>query len=205
MRKIALFAALACALVLSGCKDDKTAEAPPPAQEMTASAIGRYCGMNVVEHPGPKGQIILASQKEAVWFSSARDAISFTLLPEEPKDIRAIYVSDMAKAPKWEEPGATNWVDARQASFVIGSRMKGGMGGEEAVPFSDKAVAEKFAVENGGRVVAFADVPKDYVLGGTAELTGSVEQGSGTGEPHEGHGDHAGHTAPAAPQTGHVH
>ena len=139
MRKIALLAAFASGLALAGCNDPKTAESPPPAQEMTASAIGRYCGMNVMEHPGPKGQIILASQKEAVWFSSARDAISFTLLPEEPKDIRAIYVSDMAKAANWEEPGTTNWVDAKQASFVIGSRKQGGMGGDEAVPFSDKA------------------------------------------------------------------
>ena len=94
--------------------------------------------MNVLEHTGPKGQIILASRKEPVWFSSARDAISFTMLPEEPKDIRAIYVSDMAKAPNWEKPGADNWVDAQQAFFVIGSRMQGGMGGDEAVPFSDK-------------------------------------------------------------------
>ena len=62
------------------------------------------------------------------------------MLPEEPKDIRAIYVSDMAKAPNWDKPGATNWVDAKQASFVIGSRMKGGMGGDEAVPFSDRAL-----------------------------------------------------------------
>jgi copper chaperone NosL len=169
MRKSILLAAFAGALVLAGCNAEKTAEAPLPPQEMTDSAIGRYCGMNVMEHPGPKGQIILASQKEAVWFSSARDAISFTLLPEEPKDIRAIYVSDMAKAPNWEEPGTTNWVDAKQASFVIGSRLKGGMGGEEAVPFSDRSAAERFATENGGRVMAFTEVPKDYVLGGTAE------------------------------------
>lgn len=199
MRKIALLAAFVSALALAGCNDRKTAEAPPPAQEMTASAIGRYCGMNVMEHPGPKGQIILASQKEPVWFSSARDAISFTLLPEEPKDIRAIYVSDMAKAPNWEEPGTTNWVDAKQASFVIGSRMKGGMGGEEAVPFSDKAAAEKFVAENGGRIVAFTDVPKDYVLGGTAEVTGSARQASDAADQHQGHAD------PAKPKDIHAH
>jgi copper chaperone NosL len=197
MRKFVLLAAFAGALALSGCNDQKAAEAPPP-QEMTASAIGRYCGMNVTEHPGPKGQIILASQNEAVWFSSARDAISFTMLPEEPKDIRAIYVSDMAKASNWEEPGATNWVDARQASFVIGSRMKGGMGGDEAVPFSDRGAAEKFAAENGGRVMAFAEVPKDYVLGATAEMTGAVEEGQGTDQHHD-------HSEPVAPKTGHVH
>lgn len=193
MRKTFLLAAFAGALALAGCNDQKAAEAPPPAHEMTATAIGHYCGMNVMEHTGPKGQIILTSRKEPVWFSSARDAISFTMLPEEPKDIRAIYVSDMAKAPSWDKPGTNNWVDAKQASFVIGSRMKGGMGGDEAVPFSDRSSAEKFAAENGGRVVGFAEVPKDYVLGATAETTSSTEEG------------HEGHQAPAAPKDGHAH
>ncbi|WP_414475145.1 nitrous oxide reductase accessory protein NosL [Microvirga sp. M2] len=193
MRKITLFAAFAAALALAGCNDRKAAEAPPPPHELTATAIGHYCGMNVLEHTGPKGQIILAGQKDPVWFSSARDAISFTMLPEEPKDIRAIYVSDMAKAPNWERPGTTNWVDAQRAFFVIGSRMKGGMGADEAVPFSDREVAEKFASENGGRVLAFADVPKDYVLGATAETTSSVDE------------DHGRHGAPALLSDSHVH
>ena len=198
MRKTVLLAALAGALALAGCNDRKAAEAPPPPQEMTDAAIGHYCGMNVLEHTGPKGQVILASRKDPVWFSSARDAISFTLLPEEPRDIRAIYVSDMAKAPTWDKPGANNWVDAKQASFVIGSRTQGGMGGDEAVPFSDRSTAEKFVAENGGRVVAFADVPKDYVLGGTAEVTGSAGQAPDSADQHQGH---------AAPVTkdGHAH
>jgi copper chaperone NosL len=198
MRRISLFATVACALLLAGCNDQKAAEAPPPPQEMTISAIGRYCGMNVMEHPGPKGQIILESQKDAVWFSSARDAISFTLLPEEPKDIRAIYVSDMAKAPNWDEPGEKNWVEAKQALFVIGSRRKGGMGGDETVPFSSKIAAERFVAENGGRIVSFEDVPKDYVLGGTGETTSTVQQGDDTGGQKESH-----HAPPAS--TEHIH
>ena len=123
-----------------------------------------YCGMTLMEHSGPKGQIILASRDEPVWFSSARDVFSFTMLGEEAKDVRAIYVSDMAKAPSWDDPGATNWVDANQAFFVIGSAMQGGMGAAETIPFSDRAAADRFAGEHGGKVVAFADVPRDYVL-----------------------------------------
>ena len=162
MKTLALV--LLAALTLAGCRNE-TAGAPPPPHQLTAAAIGRYCGMNVLEHTGPKAQIILASQDEPVWFSSARDAFSFTMLPEEPKDIRAIYVSDMAKAASWEKPGESNWVDAKQAFFVVGSRMKGGMGADETVPFSDKAAAAKFAAENGGRMIPFAEVPRDYVLG----------------------------------------
>ena len=128
--------------------------------EMTAEAIGHYCGMNVLEHPGPKGQIFVASLMEPVWFSSARDTLAFTMLPEEPKDIQAIYVSDMGKAPSWDKPGADNWVEARRALFVIGSRIESGMGADEAVPFSDRTAAEKFAAENGGRIVGFDEVPR---------------------------------------------
>jgi copper chaperone NosL len=39
------------------------------------------------------------------------------------------------------------------------------MGAPETVPFSDRAAAEKFATEYSGRVVTFAAVPRDYVLG----------------------------------------
>jgi copper chaperone NosL len=158
-------AAIAFALVsLLGCDEEKSAAAPPP-HELSAEAIGYYCGMIVLEHPGPKGQIILASRDEPVWFSSARDALAFTMLPEEAKDIRAIYVSDMGKAPSWEAPGAANWVEARSAYFVIGSRMRGGMGAAETAPFSDRAAAERFAEQHGGNVVRFDEVPRDYVLG----------------------------------------
>jgi len=194
MRTLTLIAALAGALAVSACNDRAKTEAPSPF-ELTDSAIGHYCGMVLVEHTGPKGQIILASRKEPIWFSSARDALSFTMLPEEPKDIRAIYVSDIGKAPSWEEPGATNWVEARRATFVVGSRMKGGMGAAEAVPFSLKADAERFASENGGRLAGFAEVPKDYVLGTGNESTSSISPEHGTaGQTHD-------HTHAATPST----
>lgn len=160
MKHLAL--ALALLVALAACQKE-AAQLPPP-QKMTAEAIGHYCGMNLLEHPGPKGQIFAASLIEPVWFSSVRDSIAFTMLPDEPKDIQAIYVSDMGKAPSWDRPGADNWVEARKALFVIGSRLKGGMGGDEAVPFSERSAAEKFAAENGGRIVSFDEVPRDYVL-----------------------------------------
>ena len=155
--------ALLVPLTLAGCNDKQAAKVPPP-HRMTAEDIGHYCGMNVLEHPGPKGHIFAASLIEPVWFSSVRDTIAFTMLPDEPQDILAIYVSDMGKTPDWDKPGADNWIEARKALFVIESRVKSGMGGDEAVPFSDKAAAEKFAGENGGRIVGFNDVPRDYVL-----------------------------------------
>lgn len=162
MRAITILLALLVAVVLGACR--KEADQPPSPVALTSDAVGHYCGMTLAEHAGPKGQIILANRKEPVWFSSVRDTFSFTMLPEEPKDIRGIYVSDMAKAASWEDPGATNWIDARKALFVIESRMKGGMGAPEAVPFSDRPAADRFTAENGGRIVGFADVPSEYIL-----------------------------------------
>lgn len=163
MKRVLMSAAFGM-LMLVGCSNDQSEEMPQPFA-LTADAIGRYCGMNVLEHDGPKAQIILGKVPEPIWFSSARDAVAFTLLPEEPRNISAIYVSDMAVAPSWEKPGAENWIDARQAFYVIDSSIRGGMGAQETVPFSTEQAAREFAAKNGGRVLRFADIPADYVLG----------------------------------------
>ncbi|WP_438751087.1 nitrous oxide reductase accessory protein NosL [Pararhizobium sp. O133] len=168
MKTAPIIALFLCGLLVSGCNEEKDA-APPAPYALTEEAMGRYCGMNVLEHPGPKGQVIMSQIPEPIWFSSARDTLAFTMLPEEPKDIAAIYVSDMAKATTWEEPGADNWIDARTALFVIGSGLRGGMGTDEAVPFSTREAADKFAGEHGGRVVSFDEVPRDYVLGSSTD------------------------------------
>ncbi|MFO1210692.1 MAG: nitrous oxide reductase accessory protein NosL [Amaricoccus sp.] len=165
MRPLALALCAALALGLAACKDDAAKPAP---HTLTDDAVGHYCGMDLAEHEGPKGQILLEGSDTPIWFSSARDAIAFTLLPEEPKDIAAIYVSDMGVAPSWAEPGADNWTDAKTATFVIGSDTAGGMGAAEAVPFGDKAKAEAFVAAHGGQAVAFDAIPPAYILGHTA-------------------------------------
>jgi copper chaperone NosL len=170
-----LCAALAL-LALAACKEEAAAPAP---HTLTDAAVGRYCGMLLTEHEGPKGQILLEGVDEPIWFSSARDVLAFTLLPEEPKDIAAIYVSDMGEAATWADPGADNWTDARTASFVIGSSAEGGMGGAEAVPFADPEDAAAFAAEHGGEVVAFDAIPPDYVLGGQAAADPPAEEAHG--------------------------
>ncbi|MFA7431069.1 MAG: nitrous oxide reductase accessory protein NosL [Rhodospirillaceae bacterium] len=161
MRRLLL--SLGLVALLTACGEEQQAAAPPPAP-LTAEATGHYCHMLLADHDGPKGQIHVAGRKDPVWFSSVRDTFAFTMLPEESKDIRAIYVTDMGRAETWEQPGDASWMDARQAHYVLGSKLRGGMGQMEAVPFSDPEAARAFAAKHGGEVVAFDAVPEAYIL-----------------------------------------
>jgi copper chaperone NosL len=163
-RRIVAALAVLAGIALTACNESRTTEIPPPAP-YDAGAIAHFCGMALGEHQGPKGQVWVGGRDTPYWFTSVHDVIAFTLLPEEPKNIRAIYVSDMAKAADWAHAEGGGWIEARQAFFVIGSDIAADMGPSEEVPFSDKAAAEVFVAKHGGRVVAFNDIPKDNILG----------------------------------------
>jgi copper chaperone NosL len=163
-----ILCAVVVAVFLAGCNQDAANSVIPAPVALNSDAMGVFCGMNLTEHPGPKGQIITASRIDPFWFTSVRDTLAFTLMPDQPRDIRAIYVSDMARATSWEDPGAANWIDAHKAFFVIESRKQGGMGAAEAVPFGNREAADAFAAVNGGRVVTFTQIPGAYVLGSDA-------------------------------------
>jgi copper chaperone NosL len=163
-RWAATMAIAAMMLALSACGGDEPAAQPPRPQAVSAEAVGHYCGMTLQDHAGPKGQIFVKGRAAPVWFSSIKQVFAYTLLPEEPKGLAAIYVNDMAAAGPDGATDLNAWVDARQAFYVIGSRFIGGMGAEDAMPFSDQARALAFAQTHGGRVVRFADVPEDYVF-----------------------------------------
>lgn len=167
-------------VALSACDDGaEQAEAPPPVQP-TREAITHFGRMILVDHDGPRGQIHL-EDGEVLWFPAVRDVVAFTLLPEESKDIAAIYVSDMATAESWDDP--QTWMAARNGVYVIESDARGGMGMPEAVPFSDRAAADAFANERGGRVVTWDDIPEDYILS-------APDEGMEGGMPMPGHDEH---------------
>lgn len=157
-----LLLAVIAVVALSACKEEAAVRPPPVA--MTAEALGHYCQMNLLEHPGPKAQVHLAGLDAPLFFSQVRDAIAYQRMPEQSHDIVAIYVSDMGAAPSWENPGADNWISADEAVYVVGATLAGGMGTPELVPFADRAAAEDFVIRNGGEIRALASVPDDAVL-----------------------------------------
>ena len=165
MKRLALLALLA----LAACREE-TAEIPPPV-EMTQTAVGYYCQMDLLEHPGPKAQIHLKDVSAPIFFAQVRDALAFQRMPEQNDVITAIYVSDMDRAASWAEPGPNNWVAADAAWFVMGSAQAGGMGADEMVPFASEVGAQVFAGKHGGKVLRMDDIPDTAVL---APATGPV-------------------------------
>ena len=157
--RILLLLALA---FLAGCENE--AVLPPPFA-LTREASGNYCGMIIVDHPGPKAQVHEKDLTKPLWFSSVLDALVYLKLPGEAQRVIAVYVQDMGSGASWQRPiENVHWIKADEALYVIGSKRRGGMGAREAVPFSKRGEAVAFSKKNGGQIVTYADIPTDYIL-----------------------------------------
>lgn len=180
MRRSFLSAMVLVGVLLAGCENEGSlASAPPAPKAVTADAVGHYCSMNLFEHHGPKGQIYVKGSSEPVWFSTIQQVFAYTLLPEEPKGLSAIYVNDTGAVGDWSQPGANDiWIDGYKAFYVIESRFVGGMGGEDALPFADEAKAKAFTEAYGGRVVTFETMPEAYILNYDGVIQTPVNDGT---------------------------
>ncbi|WP_149139889.1 nitrous oxide reductase accessory protein NosL [Gemmobacter caeruleus] len=162
-------------LALAACRDEVAQSVTPVA--LTAEAVGHYCQMNLIEHPGPKAQIHLEGLPGApLFFSQVRDAIAYARLPEQSHRILAIWVNDMgAPGATWDQPGTENWIDAGAAHYVVGAAVEGGMGAPELVPFADAARARAFAADHGGVVMALPAIPDTQVMAPVADTADDAD------------------------------
>lgn len=183
-----LLAALLLSVSLVACKQGVEAEVVPQAAQISSESTGYFCHMFLSEHDGPKSHLYLADQEEPIWFTEVNQLFAFSILPEEPKNIVAMYVNDASGIQDWKDHDAsnTNWLDAKTAFYVIESSFVGGMGSDDALPFEERAGAEAYVTEHGGRVVTFDEMPESFVF-----------QQPLQSQPHGGHSGHgeAGHSA----------
>lgn len=150
-------------LALPACREE-TAALPAPVA-LTADAVGHYCQMDLLEHPGPKAQAHLDGLPHPLFFSQVRDVVAYQRMPEQSHVVTIAYVSDMgASGATWDDPGATNWIPAAAAHYVVGSAMAGGMGAPELVPFGRAEDAAAFAAQHGGQVLRLDQIPDSAVL-----------------------------------------
>ncbi|MDD3935095.1 nitrous oxide reductase accessory protein NosL [Rhodoferax sp.] len=149
------------ALSLVGCKpNDPAASGDQPPTDMDHMASCSLDGMLLADFPGPKGQIQYANDKQVHWFCDTVELLSMLLAPEQVRAVRAAYVQDMGKAD-WDRPQG-QWIVARNAWFVLGSKRHGSMG-PTAASFAEETAAQSFVQTNGGRLLRFADIKPEMV------------------------------------------
>lgn len=147
------------ALGLSACDKAPEATALAPV-EIDRSTACELDGMLLADYPGPKAQVFFVGQAEPSYFCDTVELFNMLLAGEQARVAKAIYVQDMAQAD-WEHPSGY-WIDAKAATYVLGSKRHGSMGPTIA-SFAVQADATKFAAEYGGKVLRFADIKLDMV------------------------------------------
>ena len=146
---------LACGLLAACGKTMDSSVAPTELGKDTYCALD---GMLLGDYPGPKAQIHYAGQPEPEFFCDTMEMFSIYLKPEQARKVAAIYVQDLDKTT-WEEPKGA-WIDAKTAFYVVGSKKRAAMG--PTLPsFGTREGAQKFATVEGGKVLAFSEVPPE--------------------------------------------
>jgi copper chaperone NosL len=142
--------AAALVLALAACSSGPVPQAIEPGDAATCSLDD----MLLADFPGPKGQIVY-DRGDPEFFCDTVELVSSYLQPEQQRRVVAIYTQDMGKTA-WERPRG-QWIDAKSAFYVMGSRKTGSMGPTLAT-FQLEADAQAFAQANGGRVLRFSEI-----------------------------------------------
>lgn len=181
--KFKVLGAVLLCMSLVACKQSVEPDAVPQAAQISDESTGHFCHMFLAEHDGPKSHLFLADQEEPIWFTEVNQLFAFNFLPEEPGNIVAMYVNDASGIEDWTDHSSNqHWLEAKSAFYVIESSFIGGMGSADALPFKERATAEEYVAEHGGRIVTFDEMPESFVF-----------QQPLQSHPHEHHG----HSAPA--------
>jgi copper chaperone NosL len=154
---------LALLALLPACQ--RAAPQAVVAQEPGNDTVCVLDGMLLKDFPGPKGQIHYA-EGAPDFFCDLNELFTALLAPEQKRALTAVMVQDMGKTD-WDHPTA-NWIDAKTAFYVSGSRRRGSMG-PTLGSFSTLPDAEKFSQQEGGKTLRFDQITAEMV-----NLTGGV-------------------------------
>lgn len=138
------------------------------------------CGMLIGSFPGPKGEVV--EQNSVKKFCSTAELIGWWLQPENQLLSAKLYVHDMGRS-EWAEPDDNYLIDATQAYYVAGTRLKGAMGVVLA-SFADEQAAQQLAAREGGRVLRFAEIDQQVLQMG-ASMDATMHESAAL--PHTGH------------------
>lgn len=143
MKKI-LVLLIGVLVLLSACKKEK-----PAVQTEHRCA---NCNMIVEKYPSWIQKVILTNH-DTLYFDGAR--CMFKILNESEKEVQSILVKDYY---------TLEFIDGRQAWYVIGSDVLGPMG-NELIPFKEEAAANGFFKDHAAeKIVRFDEVDLKLVM-----------------------------------------
>ncbi len=150
-------------LLLPACSNKQDTEAVHPPVAIASGDECHLCGMLIQNFPGPKGEMYLRGQQQALKFCSTRELFTYLLQPDTKAIVKEVYVHDMGKTD-WQHPdySAQAFVDARKAYYVINHPLKGSMG-HTLASFAEREAANKFIKQHGGKLIRFDDITLDML------------------------------------------
>jgi len=157
-----LLSATLLTLLIAACSNDSNSDIARQAVAIESADECHLCGMLITQFPGPKGETYSKHAPSAQKFCSTRDMFAYYLQPENMGHTNQLFVHDMAKS-HWDRPDDSHFTDAKTAWYVIDHSQQGSMGATLA-SFSQRAHADAFAVEFGGRVIDFAQIDTALIL-----------------------------------------
>jgi copper chaperone NosL len=155
-QKKLLLLALMLTMLALGCSKEVEVSKAADIDRATSCSLD---GMILMDYPGPKAQIHYG-KGEVDFFCDTMEMFSIYLRPEQQKRVQALYTQDMGKTP-WEQPTG-NWIDAKSAYYVLGSKKLGAMGPTLAA-FARMEDAQAFVKQFGGKVLKFGEVTLSMV------------------------------------------
>lgn len=139
--------------ILTACSPGK-AKLPAP-RKVTSTTTSKLCGMFLKQYPGPESQIIYRNGK-TYFFCDTVELFEWIHLKSVAVRVPLVmYVQDMAHN-SWEHPD-DNFINAKNAYYVIGSKKMGCMG-PTFVSFSSRTAAGKFIEKYGGKIYKFNEI-----------------------------------------------
>lgn len=135
----------------------------PSLSPIEAGESCHVCGMIVTNFPGPKAQAEIKHNKTTLKFCSTADLFTWMLQPETQAVMRAAYVHDMGAATaSWNNPSEKDYVNVKQAWYVVGGDQMGAMGATLAT-FKEEAAAQQYISQHGGQLKRFEDIDLDLM------------------------------------------
>lgn len=149
-------------------------------QEIPSDVSCGKCGMFPAKYPQWQSQIVF-SDGSMTPFDGCKCMFGFmfNMAKYDPahqsQDIANVWVKDF---------NSGDWVDAKNAHYVIGSEVMGPMG-KELIPFADAAAAQAFQKKNGGQLAMYDTISmgtlKPLMGGMKMNMNGSMQKDMGGG------------------------